>query len=56
MKKRRMRSRCKHFDEKTLCCDIVRKYRKGKAIVLSIECKMRGDCGYEEKDDAGGAK
>ena len=51
MKKRRYRAKCKHFDPKTLCCDIVRKYRKGRAIVLSCECTMRGDCGYEEREE-----
>lgn len=51
---RRYRAKCKHFDAKTLTCDIVRTKRKGKMISLSIECQMRGDCGYEEKGEGDG--
>ncbi len=58
---RRRRTRCKHFDETALCCKNWRKSYvcrggKIKAVSLSRECTMRGDCGYEEKIDAGGDK
>jgi hypothetical protein len=56
-----MRSRCKWFDESCLCCNKVRarvRVRNGrvKSITLDRSCRLREGCGYEEKEEGGGAQ